>query len=311
MERKNYLKGDLLVVAGLMLFGTYALFLRLLPSIPTLSFLFAFQVMGALTLLITSHPWRRWQSLSRDDWLLLAGIAVAALSNDLLYFLSFRMTSVANASIAHQSVSIFLLFLAPLLIRQWTRREEWIAAGFSLVGIGILYSGGITLKAGQDLLGITLALLSGLCYALIIILYVVLPKRGLKNREINFWRYAISTVMMLPFAPLMGVASLRPQNLLPLAAFGLLFAVIATTIHTSGIGRTRPLHASILGKSEPVFATAYAFLFLHEAPPPQAVIGGILIIGSSIWLALQGHALVSYTPPNTIPSRKPVGHDQL
>ncbi len=283
--RGRLLQGDLLVIASMVIFGSYPLFLRFFPEIPALAFLFAFQVVGALALAITGGIGRP----TRPELLLLIGLAVVAIGNDLCYFLAYRTTTVANAAIAHQSVSIFLVFLTPLLLKEATRRQEWIALSVSLVGIVILYSRGAGLDGGDNLLGITFGVLSGFFYALLIISYTVILRRGLRIRMVNFWRYGISTALLLPFVSLLGVSAIRPGDLIPLIAFGVLFAVVAGGIHVLGISRTRPLRASILGKTEPVFAIVLALILLNEVPSIEAVIGGVLIIGSSVWLTLSKH----------------------
>jgi len=281
----RFLHGDVLVIASMAIFSSYPLFFRFFPEIPTLVFLFAFQVVGVLGLAIIGGIGRP----TRSNLLLLIGLAIAAIANDLCYFLAFRTTTVANAAIAHQSVSVFLVFLTPLLLKEAIRRQEWIALSVSLVGIAILYSRGAGLDGGHNLLGITFGVLSGFFYALCIISYVVILRRGLRIRMVNFWRYGISTALLLPFVSLLGVSAIRPGDLVPLIGFGVLFAVVASGIHVFGISRTRPLHASILGKTEPVFAIFLALVVLNEVPSIEAVIGGVLILGSSVWLTLWKH----------------------
>ncbi|HXE43358.1 MAG TPA: DMT family transporter, partial [Candidatus Baltobacteraceae bacterium] len=119
-----------------------------------------------------------------------------------------------------------------------------------------------------------------------------MPRLGYSVDFMNFWRYTISTLLLLPVIAVTGGFGVLVHSFWPLAAFGLLFAVIASRIHNIGIAHTRPLHVSIIGKSEPVFATLYAFLFLNQIPPMTAIIGGALIIGASLWLALNEEKIV-------------------
>lgn len=284
-QKATFFQGDRLVIAAMAIFACYPLFFRLFPEIPTLAFLFALQVIGALAFALTGGIRRA----ARSDLLLISALAIVDVATDLFYFLAFRATTVANAAITHQSVSVFLVFLTPLLLKQAVHRQEWIALGISLAGISILYVRGAALDGSSDLLGISFGVLSGFFYALAIILYTVVLRRGLRIRTVNFWRYSISTALLLPFVSLLGVSDIRTGDLFPLVSFGLLFAVVATVIHVLGISRTRPLHASILGKTEPVFAILYALVVLGEVPTIEAVIGGGLIIGSSVWLALRKH----------------------
>ncbi len=284
-QKTTPFQGDGLVIAAMAIFGCSPLFFRFFPEIPTLAFLFALQVIGALALAVTGGIGRA----ARSDLLLISALAVVAIANDFFYFLAFRATTVANATITHQSVSIFLVFLTPLLLKQAIHKQEWVALGISLAGISILYVRGASLDGNRDLLGITFGVLSGFFYALAIIVYTVLLRHRVRVRTVNFWRYGISTALLLPFVSVLGVSKIRPDDLFPLISFGVLFAAIATGIHVLGISRTRPLHVSILGKTEPVFAILYALVVLGEVPTAEAVIGGGLILGSSVWLALRKH----------------------
>jgi drug/metabolite transporter (DMT)-like permease len=141
----------------------------------------------------------------------------------------------------------------------------------------------------SDVVGISLGILSGLFFALLFLCYRSIPnaERGLTISVVNFWRYAISTVLLLPFAGMLGATNLHSNDILPLIGFAVLFAVIVSGIHHIGLHKTRPLHSSILGKTEPVFGIVFALAFLHEMPSICAMIGGVLIGGSGIWLALR------------------------
>ncbi len=284
-ELSRDFKGDLLVTLAMLIFGTYALFLKLLPEIPVVSFLFAMQVVGMVAFFVSAARQGFPKTTAKAKWLLLA-LAVTTTANDLTYFYAFRSTSVANASVAHQLVSIFLLFLAPLFLNERTKKNEWISLAVALIGIIVLFGPGMSISQ-SDTLGIALGVLSALFYALFVLIYRYMPSQGYTISFMNFWRYTLSTAMLLPFIPYFGGFGVIYENFGSLLAFGMLFAVIASGIHNLGISRTRPLHVSIIGKSEPVIATIYAFFFLQQTPTLSAIIGGTLIVGVSMWLAFQ------------------------
>ena len=281
--------GDCLVLVAMALFGTYSLFLRLCPQIPTLVFLLAFQLVGAAVLGIHEVFSERQGCINKKGWLLLVALTAVALGNDLCYFAAFRLTSIANAAVAHQTVSIFLLLLAPLFLAEKTTRAEWLALVVALLGVAVLYSDQLGFSHGHDVIGTSIAVLSGLFYALLIVLYRRLHHLGLSISTINWWRYFFSSLVLVPIV--FSCEHWRPNSLdlLVLVDFGVLFAVIAAGLHIYAMSRTRAMHVSIIGKSEPVFATLYALLFLGEVPSVQAIFGGILIVGSSIWLARSSH----------------------
>ena len=285
-KQRNEIRGDVLILFAMALFGTYSLFLRLMPEVSTLTFVFVFQIVGIIAFTLSFFK-KGLLRLPARTYILLFGLAVAALANDLFYFAAFRNTTVANATVTHQSVSIFLLFLAPLLLRERTQKSEWLGLIPALIGVGIIYSSGIAVSS-QHIFGITLGIMSGLFYALVIVFYrFISSSSGLGTGYINMWRYILSFLLLLPFISIFDLEALGSQHIIPLAAFGFLFAFIATGIHSYGISKSRPLHASIIGKTEPVFAILYAALFLNEIPSVRTIIGGALIIGVSIWLALR------------------------
>lgn len=277
-------KGDSLILLAMLIFGSYALFLRFLPGIPTISFLFSFQIVGAISFFLIALK-RKLLRINKRDFVLLLGLAIVAVGNDLAYFQAFRLTTLANAALAHQMVSVFLIFLAPYFLKEKINKNEWIALIVSLAGMVIIYWNGLGLRRGNDLSGINLGLVSAFFLGFLIILYRVTSQRGLKLSTINFWRYLLSIILLLPFVFLYGAFNAAYQNIIPLILFGFIFAVVATGLHTSGIIHTRSLHASILGKSEPVIAILYGVILLNEIPSLQVIIGGILIIGAGVWLA--------------------------
>lgn len=282
------LEGDILIIIATALAATYPLFLRMFPDIPTLTFLLAFQVVGAIVFFGLAVR-QGFPRLMRRDILLLIALALVAIGHDLAFFMAYRLTSVANVAVAHQSVSIFLLLLAPLFLKEKIHRDEIVALFFALLGIAILYCRGVGMHGSSDVLGISLGLASGFLFACLFLLYHTLPnqKRGLTISVVNFWRYFISTLLLLPFAKLLGATDITADQIMPLVGFAILFAVIVSGIHHLGLHRARPLHSSILGKTEPVFVITFGFLFLHEVPTLQAVIGGILVAGSGLWLTLR------------------------
>jgi drug/metabolite transporter (DMT)-like permease len=131
--------GDGLVTIAMLIFGSYSLFLCLLPAIPVISFLFAMQVVGAISFFVLARR-QGFPKMDRKAWALVCQLAATTTANDLTYFYAFRFTSVANAAVAHQMVSVFLLLLAPHFLKERTNRNEWIALAIALLGVLILFS---------------------------------------------------------------------------------------------------------------------------------------------------------------------------
>ena len=153
------LKGDVFIFLAMILFGSYALFLRLLPEIPTITFLFSMQFVGAIVFFVAVKTRKERPAVSRREWLLFLALAAVALLNDFAYFSAFRLTTVANAAFAHQMVSVFLLLFAPWLLKERTQKHEFGALAVAIAGLALLYGGGIALSHGARIsLGFLLVL---------------------------------------------------------------------------------------------------------------------------------------------------------
>jgi drug/metabolite transporter (DMT)-like permease len=180
-----------------------------------------------------------------------------------------------------------MLGLAPWLLREQTQKSEWIAFVFSIVGLGILYTGSFGGSGMDDILGITLGVLSAFCLAVLFVMYRLLAREALRVATINFWRHLISTIILVPIILSVEKVSYAPAQISVLIIFGFLFALVASGINNFALMRSRGLHATIIAKSEPVFAGIYAFLIFGEKPTIQLLLGGALIVASGIWLATQ------------------------
>lgn len=285
-EEKSH-RGDLLIFTGVLIFGAYGLFLRFFPEISALAFLFFLQVVGAAGFFFISIKRRVFGVPSVRMFYLFVGLAAVAVLNDLFYYISFRTTTIANATLTHQMASFFLLFFAPRVLGEKTTSREWGSLMLAFAGIAIIYGGALSVSAGEGI-GIILGLASALFYALLIIIYRLLHRGGISINLANFWRHAVSILILLPFFLVDG-GGIDTGDVVPLATFGLIFAVIGSGIHTYGISLSRALHSAIIGKSGPVIAAAYALLLLGEIPATTTIVGGALIIGAGAWLALYKH----------------------
>src|SRR5271154_768213 len=100
VQNTKTIRGDLLISFAMLMFGAYSLFIDLLPQIPIISFLFAIQVVGAIGFFFLARRKKFPTTTTKAKWLLLA-LAVTTTGCDLSYFWAFRLTSVANATVAH------------------------------------------------------------------------------------------------------------------------------------------------------------------------------------------------------------------
>jgi drug/metabolite transporter (DMT)-like permease len=202
------------------------------------------------------------------------------IANTMLFYFAFRNTTIANAVLSHYTAPIFVAIMAPFLLKEKIKRTTWIAIILSSIGLWSILGGTnpfSTISAGsRESLGIIAGAISGLAYAfLILIVKKIAPVYS--SLFITFIQNGITTIILLPFV--LGTAV--PSQALPyLIIMGIFHSTIAPVLYVQGFRSVKANEAAILGYFEPVGAIILAFIFLHEVPGINALLGGSLILYS-------------------------------
>jgi drug/metabolite transporter (DMT)-like permease len=185
------------------------------------------------------------------------------------------MTTISNAILTHYTAPIFVAILAPFLIKERLEKITVISLILSFIGIiMIAYSSGISLES-ENFIGILLGIVSGVFYAFSIIIYKYLMK-DLPAYTLIFYQSFFGSIILSIFV--YNQIFLPLQSMLFLFVFALLFGLAATFLYFQGIKRVKAQHAGIMGYTEPVAGTIYAFLFFSEVPGISTLLGGALIV---------------------------------
>lgn len=273
--------GFLLIIIAMIMFGSYGIFLRLIPASP-LVILYFYQLIGAIAFFFISIKKLR---LEKTLLLTLLLFSVFAILNDFFYFNAFRLTTIANAVLTHYTAPIFVAIFAPFLLREKLTKSTVYALILSFVGLLILfYKSGLTINT--DLIGLGLGVASGLMYACFILVLKKLSQ-SLAIYTINFYRYLLSFIILTPF--MYGNLPHIPSDLLiKLILFALAFAVLATGLHTEGVRRVEASKASVVSYIEPLSAITLAVIFLSEIPSFSTILGGIMLLSGTYLIVNKG-----------------------
>ena len=268
---KEETKGFIFIIGAMAVFGFYGIFVRFLNLTPQLILFFnAFLV--ALILFFVFLKKREIFNIKQHR-LIIVFLGMAFVANNFFYYAAFQLTTIANAILTHYTAPIFVAILAPFLLREKLEKVTFFSLIISFSGLFLIAFEGLKLSFG-NFSGILFGTASGLAYAFSIIIYKYLL-RDLPVYSLIFYQSLIGAIILAPF--------IYPQlsfslPFLWLLIFALLFGILATFLHFQGIKRVKAQHAGILGYTEPVFGSAYAFLFFSETPTFTTLIGGALIL---------------------------------
>lgn len=258
----------LLVLAAAVIWSTGGLFIKW-TSLSGLELSFGRSLLAAITVALFTR--REGFGLNRVT--ALASLLYAALL--LLFVLSTKATTAANAIFLQYTAPVYVLILEPLFYREKFRQRDLLVVLFCVIGMSLFFVGKLR---PQDVTGNLLALGSGVCFAVYFLLL-----RHSRSREVNRASSVIygNLLVVLITAPagLAAIPNLNLHDALSVLYLGVVQIGIAYTLFTLGMSRgIRSLDAGIVGYIEPVLNPIWVFLVLGEQPSNWALVGGVIII---------------------------------
>lgn len=267
-------RGRLFVAAAALLWSTGGLFIKLVP-------LDAFGVVvwrswtTLVFLVVVFRPtlarWRRASLLTAIVYALMIVSFVSAT----------KLTTAANAIFLQYTGPLYVLLLAPFVLKEKFRKADAWAIGAALGGMSLFFVG--RLESGQ-LLGNLVAVVSGVFFGGT----VLLLRRDASRDAIasmlvgNF----LAGLVALPFA--WGRLALDTRGLAIVAFLGCVQMGLAYIFFVRGLTAVPAAEASLLGMLEPMFNPLWAFLGLGESPGGWALTGGAIVLASVATRTLAG-----------------------
>jgi len=232
---------------------------------------------AALALLLMAPASRRgWSRQS-----VLVGVAYAACLT--LFVLANRLTTAANTIYLQSTAPLYLLLLAPWLLKEPVRRRD---LGFMLVvafGLMLFFVGvePPAATAPDPVQGNILALVSGFCWALTVLGLRWLSAgagRGTPMAAVTSGNL-IAFLVTLPFALPFGAHSVTDWSVL--IYLGVFQIALAYVLVTSAINHIPALEASVILLIEPALNPVWALLVQGEVPGIWAMAGGAIILAAT------------------------------
>jgi drug/metabolite transporter (DMT)-like permease len=235
---------------------------------------------AALTLVILVPAARR-------GWGWRAGlVGVAYAATGICFVLANRLTSSASAIFIQSASPLYVLLLAPLLLREpVTRRDVFFMVPVAL-GLALFFVSGEppVATAPDPLAGNLIAALSSVTFA-----FAVIGLRWLGRKEggdgatpitAAAMGNLIACVVALPMALPLGSHSGADWAIL--VYLGVVQIGLAYLLISRAVVRLTALEASVLLLLEPVLNPVWSWLVHGEVPGPLALAGGALVLGATI-----------------------------
>ena len=284
MKKENTAK--LMMAVAMFIFGTIAPFVRRINvgsgELALYRAVLAAVMVGGF-LLITR------QKLSVKDvkkeliLLLLTGAAMGF--NWILLFEAYKYTTVSVATLSYYFAPVIVMAVCPLLFRERMGARQIVCFVMSTAGLVLIT--GTAGGGSSDLLGIAFCLGAAVLYATVILLNKFI--KGVTGLHRTFVQFLAAIAVLTPYVMLtegFNLGQLDGMGVGALLVVGLLHTGITYCLYFSALKELPGQEVAILSYIDPLMAVLVSVLWLDEAMTLPQVVGGLLILGFTLWCEL-------------------------
>lgn len=225
-----------------------------------------------------------FSSIKRNLLLLTLSGATLGL-NWIFLFEAFRYTTIASATLSYYFAPIFVLLLAPFILKEKLTIVKVGSVLVAMTGLFLVVSNGgsVVGDSGSHVTGIMYGLLAAVFYA-----SVILMNKFIKNQsdfDTTVAQLTVAAIVLLPYVLLnedMNVSVLDFESIMFILILGIFHTGIAYLLYFSAIKELKGQKIAILSYIDPISAVIFAAIFLAEGMTLLQMIGGILILGSTM-----------------------------
>ena len=282
---KHKLDPRLLLIISMATFGTIGLFVKGIDLSSAEIALWRAVLAAALIgifLLITKQriPFKK---IKRELPLLLASGCAMGI-NWIFLFEAYKYTSVSAATLSYYFAPVIVTLLCPILFKEKMTPKAWICFGASTVGIVLITGLGNVSDGSNHFLGILFGLLAALFYATVILLNKFIKNVGGIHR--TFLQFLAAIITLVPYVLLTSgihVTTLNGAGIGYLLIVGLIHTGITYCMYFSSLGELKGSEVALLSYIDPLVAVLISVFVLHEEMTVLQIVGGVLILGFTLW----------------------------
>lgn len=281
---KRIMNPRLMLITSMSIFGTLGLFVRnIAVSSGELALYRA--VLAALLIAVFLFLTKQkipFANIKKEVSLLLAsGVAMGI--NWILLFEAYKYTTVSVATLSYYFAPVIVTVVCPFLFHEKLTVKQIICFVMSTLGL-VMITGIGEIGGGKDLIGILFGLGAAVFYATVILL-----NKFIKNVEgihRTFLQFLSAIVILIPYVIIIdgvSIGSLNGIGWINLLIVGLIHTGITYCMYFSSLKELPGQKAAILSYIDPLVAVLISVTILGEAMTFRQVIGGLLILGFTLW----------------------------
>lgn len=278
----------LMLVASMTIFGTLGLFVR---NISVSSGELALYRAVLATLLLTGFFVLSKQHIPLSKvkkeipLLLTSGVAMGI--NWILLFQAYKYTTVSAATLSYYFAPVIVTVVCPFLFREKLTVKQIICFIMSTVGLVLIIGIG-DVHGDRNIIGILFGLGAAVFYATVILLNKFIKKvEGIHRTFLQFIAAIITLTPYVLCTSGITLGSLNNIGWINLLIVGLVHTGITYCMYFSSLKELPGQKVAILSYIDPLVAVLISVTVLGETMTISQVIGGMLILGFTLWNELK------------------------
>ncbi|WP_312472103.1 EamA family transporter [Neobacillus sp.] len=279
------MKTKLRLIMTMLIFGSIGVFVKKI-ELTSSEIAFLRGVIGSLFLLIASFLFKHkpsFKALKENAILLLLSGAAIGL-NWIFLFESYRYTTISNATISYYFAPIFVMILAPWILKEKLTSVKVVCILTAMFGLFLIVNTGVGDTSGSQhhALGIFYGLLAAAFYASVILMNKFI--KNLSGFEITLVQLMTAALVLFPYVLWQGhlhFASLNSTSIIFILIIGIVHTGLGYFLYFTSIQKLKGQTIAVLSYIDPISAVIIAAIFLSENMTMIQMIGGVLILGAT------------------------------
>ena len=284
MKKENTAKG--LMAVAMFIFGTLAPFVRNI-NVSSGELALYRAVLAALLvggyLLVTKQKLSLRSIKKELVLLLLSGVAMGI--NWIFLFEAYKYTTVSVATLSYYFAPVIVMVVCPLIFKEKLTGKQILC--FAMATAGLVLITGTAGGGKQDLLGIAFGLAAAAFYATVMLLNKFI--KGVTGLHRTFIQFLSAIVVLVPYVAYTGgftLGGLNGTGWTNLLIVGLVHTGITYCMYFTALKELPGQKVAILSYIDPLVAVLVSVVLLNEGMTLPQMIGGVLILGFTLWSEL-------------------------
>ena len=284
-NEQNEKRAKIRLMAAMFIFGTIGIFVRNIP-LPSSIIALARGIIGTLFLIIFTRIKKiriSYEEIKNNLVILcLSGMLIGI--HWIFLFEAYHHTTVAVATLCYYLAPVFVIIASPFVLKEKLSLKQGVCVAVALVGM--IFVSGIFKRESMGNFQIT-GVLFGLGAAVIYATVIILNKhlKQISSYAMTIMQLGIAVAVLTPYTLLtqnMRELTFSFMTIILLGVVGIVNTGITYGLYFSGIKELKAHTIAIFSYIDPIVAIFLSIIILREKPDIFTIIGGALILGSTL-----------------------------